>query len=87
MVLESSTIRYVQHQIARMDGGFDRGNCLYRIASGADLLTGNEPMDELYYIDQEAWVKQHVQVDLDQWIAEFRRQYGGAALITVQSSN
>lgn len=31
MVLESSTIHYIQHQIARMDGGFHRGNCLYRI--------------------------------------------------------
>lgn len=45
MILENSTVQYIQAQIARMDGGFHRGNCLYRIASGADLLTGNEPMD------------------------------------------
>lgn len=81
MVLEASTVHYIQHQIARMDGG-----CLYRIASGADLLTGTEPMDELYDSDLEAWVKQHVPVDLEQWIAEFRQQHGGAALITVGRS-
>lgn len=63
--MRSTTVHYVQGQIQRLESRvYNEDDCLYRIASAADLIVGGEQITD----DNRTKIKT--------WVTEFKTKHG-----------